>query len=111
MAQRVFSYGTLQLPAVQEALLGRQVATVSDSLPGWRLERVTITDAKVIATSGSDSHPILRRASAGETVDGAYLIIDDDELAALDAYEVPDYVRIEVTLASGVRVWVYVAAD
>lgn len=109
MTHNVFSYGTLRLSRVQEALFGRPVETIVDALHGWKFDWLTITNPDVIATSGSDSHPVLRPGTDGDVVDGAYLIITDDELAAVDAYEVDDYVRIEVELASGVRAWTYVA--
>jgi gamma-glutamylcyclotransferase (GGCT)/AIG2-like uncharacterized protein YtfP len=116
MVHVVFSYGTLRQPEVQRALYGREVPTVDDALPGWRLDWVAITDSDVIRTSGSDRHPILRRTpdtdagDAADAVSGARLELDDAGLAATDRYEVGDYVRIEATLASGVIAWVYVAA-
>ncbi|MFT4226781.1 gamma-glutamylcyclotransferase family protein [Micropruina sp.] len=111
MPHRVFSYGTLRQENVQRALFGRPVVTVADALPGYRLDWLTITDPEVIATSGSDRHPILRPGSATDVVPGAYLELDDHELAQADAYEVDDYVRTAVTLASGTPAWVYLAAD
>ena len=106
----MFSYGTLRQPEVQRALYGREVVTVADALPGYRLEWLLITDPDVIATSGSDRHPILRSGGPSDSVEGAYLALDDTELAATDAYEVDDYTRREVTLESGVTAWVYVGA-
>ncbi|WP_412873508.1 gamma-glutamylcyclotransferase family protein [Curtobacterium poinsettiae] len=109
---RVFSYGTLQQPLVQESLFGDHVPTTADSLPGWRLDWVTITDPDVIRTSGSDRHPILRRGAAGDVVEGVALTLGYEwQLRAVDDYEVADYQRIRVTLASGWTAWVYVAAD
>lgn len=109
---RVFSYGTLQQPLVQESLFGEHVATEEDSLPGWRLDWVAITDPEVVRTSGSDLHPILRRGSAGDVVEGSVLALGHEwQLLAVDRYEVADYQRIEVTLTSGMSAWVYVAAD
>lgn len=32
------------------------------------------------------------------------------ELAAADRYEVADYKRVEVTLSSGLKAWVYIKA-
>lgn len=107
---RVFSYGTLRQPEVQRALYGREVPTTADALPGHRLDWVTITDDAVIATSGSDRHPILHPGAQTDAVDGAYLDLTDAELAATDRYEVADYARREVVLASGVTAWVYLAA-
>ena len=107
---RVFSYGTLRQADVQQSLYGRGVPTVPDSLPGFRLDWITITDPTVIAASGSDRHPILRRGSAKDSVDGAYLLLNADDLIATDDYEVDDYIRVEATLGSGATAWVYVAA-
>lgn len=102
VVHRLFSYGTLRHSDVQVSLFGRSVPTVADSLPGHRLDWLVITDPQVIATSGSDRHPILRADSPGESVAGAYLELDDAELAAADSYEVDDYMRTRVRLASGV---------
>ena len=111
MTQRLFSYGTLRQPEVQEALFGRSLPTVPDSLPGYRLEWLLITDAAVIAGSGSDRHPILRKSAMTDSIPGGYMELGECELLAADAYEVDDYARARVTLASGVDAWVYVASD
>ena len=111
VTQRLFSYGTLRQPEVQEALFGRPLPTVPDSLPGYRLEWLLITDAAVIAKSGSDRHPILRKGAMTDSIPGAYLELSERELLAADAYEVDDYARTSVTLASGVDAWVYVASN
>lgn len=111
MQHRLFSYGTLRQPEVQRALFGREVPTQPDALPGFRLEWLLITDPAVVATSGSDRHPIIRRADPTDHVPGACLELTEDELAAADAYEVADYTRAGVRLTSGRRAWVYLAAD
>ena len=108
---RVFSYGTLRQANVQMALYGHTVQTIEDTLPSWRLDWIQITDPEVIAASGSDRHPILRRSDASESVSGAYLELTSEELSATDNYEVPDYVRESVTLSSGVQAFVYVADE
>lgn len=107
----LFSYGTLRDPGVQAAVFGRAVACTDDALPGFRVDQVAITDPDVLAASGLDRHPILRPGSPDDVVTGARLELDDDELAAADRYEVDDYTRISVTLASGRAAWAYVAAD
>ena len=108
---KVFSYGTLRQANVQLELYGREVPTVPDSLPGWKLDWIQIADPEVIAASGSDRHPILRRGLDTDSVEGAYLELNDVELAATDEYEVDDYVRIIVKLESGTEAFVYVAHD
>ncbi|WP_258027626.1 gamma-glutamylcyclotransferase family protein [Curtobacterium sp. BH-2-1-1] len=108
----VFSYGTLRQPEVQETLFGGPVPTTEDSLPGWRLDWVTITDPRVIRTSGSDRHPILRRGTPEDRVEGASLTLGHEwQMRAVDDHEVADHQRVEVTLGSGATAWVYVAAD
>ena len=54
MTQRVFSYGTLQLPGVQLALFGHEVATVADSLPGLGIVAAVLG---VVITMGSIGGP------------------------------------------------------
>lgn len=109
MPHRLFCYGTLRQDDVQTALFGAPVPTVADELPGWRVDWVRITDPAVVATSGSDRHPILHPGGPGDAVAGARLDLDDAGLARVDAYEVDDYQRVEVRLSSGVLAWVYVA--
>ena len=108
---RVFSYGTLRLPQVQLALYGREVTTVADQLPGYRVDWLVITDTHVIETSASDRHPILRKGAETDAAPGAYLELTDEELAATDEYEVDDYVRTQVVLASGIDAWAYLADE
>ncbi|MGB3697000.1 MAG: gamma-glutamylcyclotransferase family protein [Gordonia sp. (in: high G+C Gram-positive bacteria)] len=107
----LFSYGTLMDPAVQEGVFGRPMPTAPDSLPGFRVETVRITDPEVVALSGLGVHLLLRAGRPEERVAGARLELDDAGLAAADDYEVDDYRRVEVTLTSGCRAWVYLAAD
>ncbi|MBZ4322148.1 gamma-glutamylcyclotransferase family protein [Streptomyces huiliensis] len=109
---RLFSYGTLRQPEVQRSLFGRELAGTSDALPGYRLATVEITDPHVIALSGSAHHPILRpTGDPADRVEGTALLITESELAAADDYEVDDYARTLVPLASGAEAWVYAPAD
>jgi hypothetical protein len=108
--ERLFSYGTLRLPRVQRETFGGELPTAPDALVGWRLGVLRITDAAVLAVSGADEHPILERTgAASDRVEGAVLELTSAQLAAADRYEVDDYVRVPVTLASGLEAWVYAA--
>ncbi len=108
----LFSYGTLRQAGVQLAVFGRELAGKSDSLRGFELDFVKITDPDVIASSGSDEHPILKRsADPSAEVAGIALAVVPEDVPAADAYEVSDYVRITVTLKSGRRAYVYVSAE
>lgn len=107
----LFSYGTLQDKAVQLANLGRELNGQADRMPGYRLDWVEITDPGVLATSGKSHHPIVSPSGqANDSVAGMVFQISEDELAAADRYEVADYKRVAVTLASGLTAWVYVRA-
>jgi gamma-glutamylcyclotransferase (GGCT)/AIG2-like uncharacterized protein YtfP len=110
MPEFLFSYGTLQQEEVQMASFGRKLAGVRDALPGWRQEMVEIADPDVLAKSGERFHPIVLPGHAGTRVEGMAFEITAEELAAADRYEVSDYKRIAVTLASGLVAWVYVKA-
>lgn len=105
---KLFSYGTLQQTDVQLATFGRELTGEADALPGFALHWLTITDPDVIRTSGKTEHPLLKRSHGGAPIPGRCFDVTDAELAQADAYEVADYVRIEVTLASGTIAFVYV---
>lgn len=104
----LFSYGTLRQPEVQRAQFGRLLDGVEDALTGYVLDEVLITDPEIVALSGSDRHPVLRRTGdpADRIIGTAFTVCDADLLAA-DEYEVDDYRRVRVELASGTHAWVY----
>jgi gamma-glutamylcyclotransferase (GGCT)/AIG2-like uncharacterized protein YtfP len=106
---RLFSYGTLQLPSVQQATFGRLLQGEADALLGYRRTMVKIDDPQVVATSGESYHPIVEASGdANDRVDGTVFAISAEELARADEYEVDDYQRVEAALASGRQAWVYV---
>jgi len=107
----LFSYGTLQDPAVQQANFGRLLDGTPDRLPGYVQSLIEITDIEVIAESGLTHHPIVRPSGdPTDVIDGMVFRITDDELAAADVYEAEDYQRVRVRLTSGLEAWVYIAA-
>jgi gamma-glutamylcyclotransferase (GGCT)/AIG2-like uncharacterized protein YtfP len=110
--EALFSYGTLQLEQVQLATFGRKLDTRADILPGYRLAQLEIRDPDVIRTSGKTHHPIIFPSDQPtDTVAGSILMLTHEELLAADSYEVADYARVEVQLASGKKAWVYAAAS
>jgi len=105
----LFSYGTLRQPEVQLANFGRLLEGRDDVLEGYALSMIEITDPDVIAISGSNRHPLVRRTGEpGDRVEGVVFRVTAAEIAAADAYETSDYVRVTVTLASGLEASVYV---
>lgn len=108
---RLFSYGTLQLDAVQMATFGRRLEGQADAMPGYRAEWLEIRDAEVLKMSGERFHPVVCASDdEGDRVAGTVFAITAAELEQADAYEVADYRRTEVVLASGLTAWVYVKA-
>ena len=107
----LFSYGTLQDSAVQRANFGRDLTGEPDAMQGYAQSWVEITDPAVLATSGKTHHPIVSHSgNSQDQVAGTVFHITAQELLAADAYEVDDYQRVAVTLASGRVAWVYVQA-
>lgn len=107
--EKIFSYGTLQYEAVQLANFGRKLAGHQDALPEFTLSMIEITDPDVVATSGEAFHPIISwTGNSADQVSGMVFEISKEELQRADSYEVADYKRIKVTLASGIAAWVYV---
>lgn len=109
--QYLFSYGTLQLDPVQLATFGRRLEGISDQLPGFSLTMLEIKDPEVVATSGKTHHPIISfTGNPEDLVAGRALLVSQQELLQADRYEVDDYQRKLLVLASGRKAWVYVAA-
>lgn len=96
---------------MQKANFGRRLEGTADRLPGFVRSLVEITDPEVIAESGMTHHPIVRASDdPSDRIDGTVFRISEDELRAADDYEVDDYRRVSVRLASGLEAWVYIAA-
>lgn len=111
LLERLFSYGTLRLPRVQEEIFGRRLRGRRDGLSGYARIEVRIRDPEVIRKSGKNIHPGLRfTGHPGDTVEGFIFEISPEELRRADAYEVKDYTRIRARFRSGAVAWVYVIA-
>lgn len=107
----LFSYGTLQLEAVQLATFGRLLTGASDYLPGFILEPLRITDASVIAVSGQSVHTIAKFTGRdSDVIPGTLFELSSEDMQNADAYEVADCTRVQVLLQSGKRAWVYLDA-
>ena len=108
----LFSYGTLRQANVQRATFGRLLDGRPDSLVGFALSPMTITDPHVIATSGAAVHTIARpSASPEDRIHGLVFRVTPEELESADRYEAGPIRRISVRLVSGATAFVYVSAD
>ena len=107
----LFSYGTLQQDEVQVATFGKLLHGQRDELVGFEQSVLSISDPYVVETSGKTEHLIVSFTGDDQNrVSGMVFEITDDELARADEYEVREYSRITVELASGRQAWVYVDA-
>jgi hypothetical protein len=107
----LFSYGTLQLEAVQMATFGRKLAGTSDALRGFELASLKIEDPTVVAISGKAYHTMARfTGHASDVVSGTLFAVTPGEIENADKYEVAAVKRVAVVLESGIRAWAYVDA-
>lgn len=109
--ERLFSYGTLQLEAVQMATFGRRLTGPPDALPGFELVSLQIEDPAVVAISGKAQHTMAKfTGRASDVVSGTVFAVTRQEVLNADGYEVPAVKRVAVVLQSGTRAWAYVDA-
>jgi gamma-glutamylcyclotransferase (GGCT)/AIG2-like uncharacterized protein YtfP len=107
----LFSYGTLQLEAVQMATFGRRLTGTPDVLAGFEQALVEIDDKATVSLSGKTHHAIARfTGRPTDTISGTVYEVTKEEVQSADKYEVAAYKRVSVLLQSGLRAWVYVDA-
>lgn len=107
----LFSYGTLQLESVQWATFGRKLEGAEDHLVGYKAGWLEIAEPAVVEASGQARHPIIAfTGRSDDRVRGTAFRITGEELRQADQYEVSEYKRECLTLASGQKAWVYVDA-
>lgn len=107
----LFSYGTLQHPAVQMSTFGRLLHGHPDELVGFEQAVFTVTDPEFVAKSGEADHAIVKfNGRPDSRVRGTVFEVTDAELALADQYEPEGYTRVTATLASGNQAWVYADA-
>ncbi len=105
----LFSYGTLQLESVQQQTYGRLLVGSKDTLQGYKIEQLEITDPEVLKTSNQQFHPIaIKTGQFTDHIDGMIFELTEKEILQTDKYEVSDYVRILETFLSGKKAWIYV---
>jgi len=107
--ESLFTYGTLQLEAVQMATFGRLPAGAPDALVGFAIAPLVIEDPAVIAISGKAQHTIAQYTGrAADTIPGMVYAVSLAEIESADTYEVAPCQRVSVVLQSWRRAWVYV---
>jgi gamma-glutamylcyclotransferase (GGCT)/AIG2-like uncharacterized protein YtfP len=95
--EKLFTYGTLQDPAVQMVVFHRVVKGTPDTLNGYVKSEIKI---------GFGVYPIIK-PDPDSHVKGQIIEVTPEELALIDRYEGKEYRRISVILRSGAVTWVY----
>jgi gamma-glutamylcyclotransferase (GGCT)/AIG2-like uncharacterized protein YtfP len=110
MSHYLFSYGTLQQERVQINLYGRVLNGMPDSLPGYKLMGIKVTD-EIFLLKGEQQwqNTLVHTGNTLDEVTGTVFSLTDAELLSTDQYEPAGYHRISVLLASGKTAWIYIA--
>ncbi|GGM15347.1 hypothetical protein GCM10010129_69420 [Streptomyces fumigatiscleroticus] len=104
-----FSYGALQSPQTQRAVLGRTLTGSPDRLPGFILTLTEITASAAGRDGARTHHPMAVLSSAeGTHVQGTLFHLLEEEADLLDGVCDAQFHRIPVTLASGTVAWALV---
>lgn len=110
--QYLFSYGTLQLRPVQQALFGRHLTGAEDTLCGFRVVELAIHDESVVAISGKAIHTMATyTGQSSDMVDGMVFAVTPEEIEHADKYEVSAVRRVKVVLGSGLSAWTFIDAQ
>src|SRR6185312_4234927 len=95
----LFSYGTLQLEAVQIATFGRQLTGTRDVLPAFETTLLAIYDQATVSLSGKTHHAIAKfTGRPADSVSGTVFAVTPEEIQSADEYEVAAYTRVSVLL-------------
>ncbi len=95
--ERLFTYGTLQDPAVQQRLLGRVANMRAD----------TLLDFKKVQIEINGSYYFIAVKSKGTRLSGKVLAVTKEEIIRMDEYETDAYRRVKTRLESGLVAWLY----
>lgn len=107
--EQLFSYGTLQYPAVQQRVFGRLIQGVPDAIVGYTIVHIPIDDEALIQLTGDQHFRMLVPSSCAEQqpIVGLVFTLSAAELSSADRYEGSLYQRIKVPLLLGGSAWVY----
>ena len=95
--EKLFVYGTLIHPEIQQKIIGRVVKTEPGVLGDYKKSTIKIND---------NIYPIIV-PDENSVVGGLVLAVSSSELRNIDEYETNAYRRTKVILKSGKEAWVY----
>ena len=107
--ENLFSYGTLQLEAVQLSTFRRRLQGEPDTLVGYRMTTIPISDQDPALVGAEHHRNIQFTGIHSDYIEGTVFKVSREELQQADAYEPVDYERVAVRLKSGLDSWVYLS--
>ncbi len=96
--EKLFVYGTLKKPEIQEKVIGRKIKGLSATLADWRKSEIVV--------NGHTYHILIPDAKS--SISGKIIEITESELKLIDAYETESYLRIKIDIEGLKEVWIYV---
>lgn len=112
MSEYLFSYGTLQQGKTQLELFGRILKGAADTLPGYKIATIEISDKTFLAKGeGKFQQTLIHTRNNRDKVTGTVFEITGEELSLCDKYEPSNYTRIITRLTSGQEAWIYLAVE
>ena len=95
--EKVFAYGTLLQPDVQQNVFNRVLVGIPSSIRGYEVCTVVID---------GEEYPSLRESHTAE-VKGEIFTLTDEELQRADVYEGVEYTRKRILTEHKEECWVY----
>ncbi len=96
--QKLFTYGSLQLPHIQEKLFNRILAGTPDILPDYEKGVLEIEGKKFNVAN----------MKTGSSIPGTVYDLSTEELERADRYEGNGYKRIRIILETDTEAWLYI---
>lgn len=110
--QLLFSYGTLQNPAIQLEIFGRKLTGSNDRLWGFRIGQLQLATGNEPNQDNIQSYPVaITSDQPTDFIEGKTYHLTPKELLQADLYETNAYKRAKVQLESGRSAWVYLSAS
>lgn len=107
--QLLFSYGTLQLKNVQLKIYGRELTGTNDTLTGYKIENLQVTDKSILDENNQNFQPIaVQTNSEKDQISGKIFEITTEELFKTDLCKTDNCKRVSKTFESGIKAWVYI---
>ena len=105
--EKLFAYGTLKDPEIQQDIFGRTLKGKPDVLFGYMVNKINIEEE-----FGIVSYPIITKTDLAEDkIEGLIYEVSEHDLQQADTYEGKLYKRIEVLLDSKEVAWTYTSVQ